>query len=426
MPHTIPDSYYLASRNVTLDATDPLRDEQTADVCVIGGGVTGCSAALHLAERGYRVTLLEAGEIAHGASGRSGGQILPGFGTEMPVIESALGLDDARRLWAMSCESVRLTRALITRHDIDCDLRQGYVHTAVKPRHVSAMQRHAEMMAARYDYHGEQWLDRDALRSHVRTDQYLGGLYDAEGGHLHPLNYTLGLARAAQRAGSVLHTQTPVLRVEPGVRPRVVTAQGSVRCEFVVVACNAYLDGLLPALSGRVMKVANYIIATEPLSESVASAILPSNPAVSDANFVLDYYRLSADRRLLYGGEVSYTGREPRKLDARMRDKMQTLFPVLHGVEIDYRWGGDVGITLNRAPDFGRVGDNILYAQGYSGHGMSLAGLAGQLLAEAVAGQAERFDAFAALDHRRFPGGERLRIPLLALATTFYRLRDKL
>ncbi|WP_110648347.1 NAD(P)/FAD-dependent oxidoreductase [Salinicola peritrichatus] len=426
MSPQVPNSYYLASRLVDFEPSPPLAGDHVADVCVIGGGVTGCSTALHLAEHGYRVVLLEALDLAHGASGRSGGQILPGFGTEMEVIEKAVGRQDAKRLWEMSRESVRLTEQLIQRHAIPCDLRWGYVHTAVKPRHVKAMRAHADYMAETFGYHGEQWLDREELQAHVRTEQYLGGLYDAEGGHLHPLNYTLGLARAAQMAGAFIHTQTPALRVEQGDKARVITPNGSVRCDFVVVACNAYLDNLIPALNGRVMKAANYIVATEPLDEEVANAILPSNPAVSDANFVLDYYRLSADRRLLYGGEVSYTGREPRGLDRRMRQKMQTLFPLLRGVRIDYRWGGDVGITLNRAPDFGRLGGNLYYAQGYSGHGMSLAGLAGRILAEAIGGQAERFDCFAAIDHRRFPGGERWRVPLLALATTFYRLRDRL
>ncbi|WP_110665623.1 NAD(P)/FAD-dependent oxidoreductase [Salinicola halophilus] len=425
MSVSLPRSYYHATRQLDLASTSALQGDETTDICIVGGGVTGCSAALHLAERGYRVVLLEAGEIGHGASGRSGGQILPGFGTEMPAIENAVGLDAARRLWAMSCEAVDLTERLIARHDIPCDLRHGYVHAAVKPRHAKAMQAHTERMAKIYGYTGERWLDRDALRDHVRTDAYLGGLFDAAGGHLHPLNYTLGLARAAERAGATLLARSPVTRVERGDVTRVMTASGCVRCNAVVVACNAYLNGLVPQLDGRIMRVSNYIIATEPLDAALASRILPSDPAVSDANFVLDYYRLSADRRLLYGGEVSYSGREPRALDRRMREKMSALFPALTGTRIDYRWGGDVGITLNRAPDFGRLGDTLYYAHGYSGHGMALAGLAGCLLAEAIDGEPARFDEMAAIPHRRFPGGERLRVPLLALATTFYRLRDR-
>ncbi|MHB0777008.1 NAD(P)/FAD-dependent oxidoreductase [Halomonas sp. WWR20] len=421
-----PSSYYNASVAVELAPSVPLTGEVRADVCVVGGGVTGCSAALHLAERGYRVVLLEAGEIGHGASGRSGGQILPGLGTDMPVIEKALGREMARRTWELSRESVRLTQALIERHAIPCDLAWGYLHVALKPRHVRAMRRHQAYMAEVYDYSGETWLDAPALREHVVTDAYLGGLFDREGGHLHPLNYTLGLARAAQQAGVVIHEHSPAIRIEQETPATVVTVHGRVKTDYVVIATNAYLEGLVREMSGRIMKVANYIIATEPLSDAQVAQVLPRNDAVSDANFVLDYYRLSADHRLLYGGEVSYSGREPRGLRARMEAKMARLFPALEGVRIDYRWGGDVAITRNRAPDFGWLGSNIVYAQGYSGHGMSLAGLAGQLMAESIAGQAERFDVFAAMRHQVFPGGERLRIPLLVLATQFYRLRDLL
>ncbi|WP_227367929.1 NAD(P)/FAD-dependent oxidoreductase [Halomonas sp. M20] len=421
-----PASYYNASVAVTLAPTPPLEGDIKADVCVIGGGVTGCSTALHLAERGYSVVLLEAGEIGYGASGRSGGQILPGLGTELEVVEKALGLERAREIWEMSRESVRLTEQLIKRHDIPCDLTWGYVNAAIKPRHVRELHAFQESMAQRYDYHSMTFLEGDALRERVVSDAYLAGLHDAEGGHLHPLNYTLGLARAAQQAGVAIHEHSAAITVECGQPARVTTAQGRVSAEFVVVAANAYLGGLLPELSGRIMRAANYIVTTEPLSDEQVAQVLPQNDALSDTNFVLDYYRLSADKRLIYGGEVSYDGREPRALEARMDAKIAGLFPVLKGTKIDYRWGGDVAITVNRAPDFGRLDRNVLYAQGYSGHGMSLAGLAGKLLSDAIAGQAERFDVFAAMPHRRFPGGRLLRQPLLVLATNFYKLRDRL
>ncbi|MFD2191250.1 NAD(P)/FAD-dependent oxidoreductase [Pistricoccus aurantiacus] len=422
-----PASYYNASIAVSLLPTPSLSGDSKADVCIIGGGVTGCSAALHLAERGYSVVLLEAGEIGYGASGRSGGQILPGLGTELDVVEKALGLERARDIWEMSRESVRLTEQLIQRHDIPCDLTWGYVNAAIKPRHVRELHAFQEAMARRYDYHSMTFLEGDTLRERVVSDAYLAGLYDAEGGHLHPLNYTLGLARAAQQAGVVIHEHSAAIHVERGQQPtRVITSRGRVTADFVVVAANAYLGGLLPELSGRIMRAANYIVATEPLSEDRAARVLPRNDALSDTNFVLDYYRLSGDRRLIYGGEVSYDGREPRALERRMDAKIARLFPVLEGTRIDYRWGGDVAITVNRAPDFGRLGHNVFYAQGYSGHGMSLAGLAGRLLSDAIAGQAERFDVFAAMPHRRFPGGRWLRQPLLVLATNFYKLRDRL
>jgi len=411
---------------VELGSCPPLAGEVRADVCVIGGGITGCSAALHLAERGYSVVLLEASEIGHGASGRSGGQILPGLGTDITTVEQALGRGAARDIWAMSREAVSLTAELIERHAIPCDLAWGYLHAAVKPRHVSELKAFRDRLARDYGYAALSWLEGDALRERVVTDAYLGALFESEAGHLHPLNYTLGLARAARAAGVALHAGSPALAIRRGSPHRVITAAGSVSADFVVLGTNAFQHGLVPELEGRVMRAANYMIATEPLSAERAARVLPRNDALSDANFVLDYYRLSADRRLLYGGEVSYTGREPRGLQERMDAKLARLFPVLAGVGIDYRWGGEVAITLNRAPDFGRIGQTLYYAQGYSGHGMALAGLAGKLMAEGVAGQSERFDAFAAVPHRRFPGGERLRTPLLALATAFYKLRDRL
>ncbi len=421
-----PNSWYRDSIAVDLGACPPLEGEVRADVCVVGGGITGCSAALELAERGYSVVLLEAGVIGYGASGRSGGQILPGLGTDMATVEKALGRERARDIWQLSREAVRLTAERVERHAIPCDLQWGYLHAAVKPRHVRELAEHRERMARDYDYHDLEMLEGDALRERVVTDAYPAALHESAAGHLHPLNYTLGLARAARDAGVVIHEQSAAVAIERGQPASVRTAAGRVTADFVVLGTNAYQAGLVPEMGGRVMRAANYMIATAPLSEVQAAQVLPHNDALSDANFVLDYYRLSGDRRLIYGGEVSYDGREPKGIQARMDAKIARLFPVLEGISIDYRWGGDVAITLNRAPDFGRLGGNIYYAQGYSGHGMALAGLAGRLMAEAIAGQAERFDAFAAMPHRRFPGGALLRTPLLVLATTFYKLRDRL
>lgn len=419
-------SWYQDSIAVELEPALPLEGDHRADVCVIGAGVTGCSAALHLAQRGYRVILLEALSVGHGASGRSGGQILPGLGTDMHTVEKALGLSAARDIWEMSREAVRLTARLVEHHQIPCEMSWGYLHAAVKPRHVVALRQSQERMARDFDYHGLEWREGDALREHVVTDAYPAALWEREAGHLHPLNYTLGLARAAQRAGAILHQFSPVVDIQHGKPANVVTARGRVTADHVVVATNAYGDRLVPAMSGRIMKAANYMIATAPMTEQQAAQVLPRNDALSDANFVLDYYRLSRDRRLIYGGEVSYDGRPPQGLEARTDAKIRRLFPVLKEIDIEYRWGGDVAITMNRAPDFGRLAPNVLYAQGYSGHGMALAGLAGQLLGETIAGQSERFDIFAAMPHRTFPGGRWLRTPLLVLATHFYKLRDRL
>ncbi|KAA0017266.1 FAD-binding oxidoreductase [Salinicola corii] len=419
-------SWYRDSIAVELEPALPLEGDHRADVCVIGAGVTGCSTALHLAQRGYRVILLEALDVGHGASGRSGGQILPGLGTDIGTVEKALGLSAARDIWEMSREAVRLTAHLVEHHRIPCDLSWGYLHAAVKPRHVVELRESQERMARDFDYHGLEWREGDALREHVVTDAYPAALWEREAGHLHPLNYTLGLARAAQRAGATLHQFSPVVDIQHGQQANVVTERGRVTADHVVIATNAYGDRLVPEMSGRIMKAANYMIATAPMTEQQAAQVLPRNDALSDANFVLDYYRLSRDRRLIYGGEVSYDGRPPQGLEARTDAKIRRLFPVLKEIDIEYRWGGDVAITMNRAPDFGRLAPNVFYAQGYSGHGMALAGLAGKLLAETIAGQSERFDLFSAMPHRTFPGGRWLRTPLLVLATHFYKLRDRL
>ncbi len=418
-------SYYADTRRITLADTRPLAGSSRADVAIVGGGITGCSAALHLAERGYKVTLLEAKRIGWGASGRSGGQILNGFGTDIDVMAKDLGQQGAKAAWEMSREAVRLTTQLIEKHAIDCDFARGAIDVAVKPRHVRSFEAHVRTMRDTYGYDQYQWLDRTALREHVRSDAYLCGLLDPNGGHLHPLNYTLGLAKAAQEAGATLHEGSQVVGLKRGRTPVLATAGGDVTADFVVLGGNAYINReMAPELRGRIMPIGNYIVATEPLSDAQVEQSLPQNDAVADANFVLDYYHLSGDRRMLYGGQVSYGYGAPRRLRQRMASKLGRLFPALGDVRIDYQWSGLVGITLNRAPHFGRIGTNIYFSQGYSGHGMAFSGLSGKLISEAVAGQAERFDLYTKIRHRRFPGGEALRTPLLVLATSFYRLRD--
>ncbi len=418
------DSWYEHSIRVELQPTPRLESEHRTDVCVIGGGVTGCSTALHLARRGYRVKLLEAKRIAWGASGRAGGHVLPGLGTGMDTVAKGLGKGDAQSIWDMSREAVQLVDDLVSEYSIPCDLRWGYVHTAIKPRHMKMYRDWVDQMASEYGYHDMELLDREAVRARVSTDYYIGGIHENGAGRLHPMNYTLGLARAAQSHGAELHEDSAVTRIESGDPARVHTEHGQVEADFVVLACNAYLDELDRSLRSKIMPVGNYVIATEPLDEHRVQQSLPTDEAVSDANFVLDYYHLSADRRLLYGGQVSYNGREPRNLRQRMEAKMTRIFPALAGVRVEYIWGGWVGITLNRSPHFGRVGGNVYFAHGYSGQGMAMGGMAGKLMAEAIGGQAERFDVFARMPHRDFPGGRHLRTPLLVLATNFYRLRD--
>ncbi|MDX1606941.1 MAG: FAD-binding oxidoreductase [Candidatus Competibacterales bacterium] len=418
-------SYYSASTQIP-PARPALQGSHDCEVAVIGGGLTGVSAALHLAERGYRTVLLEARRIGWGASGRNGGQVHHGYASGQAVLERQLGREAARQLWQLSQEAVALLRHRIERHRIDCDLRSGLMLAALKPRHRRELQHWRNHLARDCGYETTEWLEGKALREALASPRYCAALYDPGGAHLQPLDYVLGLARAATEAGAELYEQSPVTALDSGPRPRLRTRTGTLRCRHLLLCGNAYLDRLAPAIRRKIMPVGTYLITTEPLGEDRAHALIPSGAAVSDIRFVLDYFRLSADHRLLFGGGVSYSTLPPPGLAALMRTRMLRVFPQLADVRVEHCWGGYVAITLNRAPHFGRLADNVFFAHGFSGHGLALTGLAGQVLAEAVAGQAGRFDLFARIRHRDFPGGALLRTPLLMLAMTYYRLRDLL
>jgi gamma-glutamylputrescine oxidase len=420
-----PAASYYALDNAWATRT-PLRGEVTCDVAVLGGGIAGCSAALHLAKRGYKVALLEARRVGYGASGRSGGQTIFGLAVSQQKLEREVGRDDARRLFDLSIEALDLTQSLIWEYAIDCDYRPNHVHVAVKPRHVRELTQWAAELRADYRYSSIQLLNRDELQGHVHSDRYLGGLLDPRSGHLQPLKYTQGLARAAESQGVIIYENSEVLRYEDGGEVRVHTAEGSVRCAHLILCGNAYIGAVAPALSRRILGVGTYIIATEPLGEERARSLLPSNAAVADINWILDYFRRSRDHRLLFGGRVSYSSVQPPRLAESMRQRMVRVFPSLSDVKVANAWGGYLDITMSRAPDFGRLAPNVYYLQGFSGHGVALAGLAGELASEAIAGTAERFDVFARIPHRDFPGGRLLRRPSLMLAMLYYRLRDLL
>jgi gamma-glutamylputrescine oxidase len=397
-----------------------------ADVAVVGGGVAGCSAALHLAKRGFKVALLEAHFIGYGASGRSGGQTIFGLAASQKLLVEQVGRDDARRLFDLSIAALEQTQSLIRDYRIDCDYQPNHVHVATKPRHVRELEQWIHELHDDYDYRSARLLNRDQLQDHVRSERYLGGIIDSRSGHLHPLKYTQGLARAAELEGVRIFENTRVQRYEDGAEVVVHTAQGSVRCRHLVLCGNAYLGRVAPTLQRRILGVGTYMIATEPLDPARAAALLPSNAAIADVNWILDYFRRSADHRMLFGGRVSYSALEPRHLGESMRRRLVRVFPSLAQVKVAYTWGGFLDITMNRAPDFGRLAPNVFYLQGFSGHGMSLTGLAGRLVAEAISGTAERFDVFSRIPHRDFPGGPLLRRPSLVLAMLYYRLRDLL
>ena len=418
-------SYYAATAN-PWSVNAPLQGEITADVCVIGGGLSGCSTALHLAERGYKVALLEARRIAWGASGRNGGQFIFGFASSQEKLVSEVGFDVARRMFDLSIEALDLLEDRITRHAIVCDLEHGHIHAAVRARHVDELKAWQVELGERYDYRSLRWLGRDEMRSLFATDRYPGGLLDMRSGHLHPLNYTLGLAAAAKAAGVLLFEDSPAVKVEPGEPAVVETANGRVRARYVVLCCNAYLDELVPKLRARIMPVSTYIVATEPLGAERGQALIRKNYALADVNWVLDYYRRSADYRLLFGGRVSYSGLDPLNTANATRARMLKVFPQLADTKVEYAWGGYVDISMSRAPDFGRYHPNIYYLQGFSGHGLAMSGIAGKIAAEAIAGDAGRFDVFARIKHSRFPGGALLRKPAAALALFYYRMLDLL
>jgi gamma-glutamylputrescine oxidase len=417
-------SYYAIE-----DASSPrhtLAGQITADVAVLGGGIAGCSTALHLAQRGYRVVVLEARTVGYGASGRSGGQTIFGLAVGQQRLEREVGRDDAHRLFTLSIEALDLTQTLIREHCIACDYRANHVHAAVKPRHVEELTQWQRELHDEYGYESVTLLNREELQGHVRSPRYLAGLLDTRSGHLQPLKYTQGLARAAENSGAVIYENSEVLRYEDGPEVRVHTAGGTVRCAHLVLCGNAYIGDVAPSLSRRILGVGTYIIATEPLGEERVRNLLPSGAAVADINWILDYFRTSADHRVLFGGRVSYSAVQPTHLPESMRQRMVRVFPSLEDAKVARAWGGYLDITMSRAPDFGRLAPNVYYLQGFSGHGISLAGLAGKVAAEAIAGTAERFDVFARIPHRDFPGGRWFRRPSLMFAMLYYRLRDLL
>ncbi len=421
------DSYYSVSAQPA-PVRGALEGVVDADVCVIGGGIAGCSAALHLAQQGLSVVLLEEHRIGWGASGRSGGQAIFSVASGQAKLERLIGADDARAVWDVSVEGLALARSLIDRYHIDCDFSSGYLLTAVKQRHERELQTEVQELHERYGYGSVRYLPAAEVRAVVATERYCGALYDSNSGHLHALNYTLGIARAAESLGVRIFegTRASGFTASGTAQVRVHSTRGEVRARFLVLCGNVYLGATAPALAAKIMAVATYIVATEPLGEQRARTLLRDNVAVCDMNWVLDYFRRSADHRLLFGGRVNYSGLRSFDAPGATRARMLRVFPQLQDVRIEYAWGGDVDITLNRAPHFGRLAPNVFFLQGFSGHGIVLTGIAGKLVADAVSGTAARFDVFARIPHANFPGGAALRRPALVLAMLWYRLRDLL
>ncbi|MFO2462765.1 FAD-binding oxidoreductase [Pseudomonas sp. 15FMM2] len=421
-------SYYLASANA-MPQRPALHADLSADVCVVGGGFTGVNTAIELAQRGLSVILLEARRIGWGASGRNGGQLIRGIGHDVSGFTRYVGEEGVRYLQRAGIESVALVGERIGEHAIDCDLRWGFCELANTPAQFAAFSGELESLAALGYAQETRLVAPQDMAQVVGSGMYAGGLVDMGSGHLHPLNLVLGEAHVAELLGVRIFESSPVLELVHGDTVQVRCAFGSVRAASLVLACNAHLEELEPRLSGKVLPAGSYIIATEPLSAEMANQLIPQNLALCDQKVGLDYYRLSADRRLLFGGACHYSGRDPQDIAAYMRPKMLKVFPQLANTAIEFQWGGKIGITANRFPQVGRLSQhpNVFYAQGYSGHGLNVTHWCARLLAEGIyAGHSQGLDIFSQVPHMTFPGGKALRSPLLALGMLWYRLREML
>jgi gamma-glutamylputrescine oxidase len=417
-------SYYAASANPSPERP-PLQGSVEADVCIVGAGYTGLSSGIALAEAGYKVVVVEQARVGWGASGRNGGQIVHSFSRDIDVIEASYGRKVAEPLGAMLFEGARVLRERVSKYNISCDLKDGGIYAAETPRKVDQLREHKALW--------EKWGHRDLslvedpaeIRKLVDSDRYAGLLVDRTGGHFHPLNLALGEAAALESLGGVIYEQSAVTKIERGAKPVVRTAQGEVRARFVIVACNAYIGDLEPELAAKTMPCGTQVIATEPLG-ALADSLIPSDYCVEDNNFLLDYYRLSGDKRLIYGGGVIYGARDPAHVESIIVPKMLKTFPQLRGAKVDFGWTGNFSLTLSRLPQVGQLTDNIYYSQGCSGHGVTFTHLIGVLLGEAIRGNAERMGAFSKLPHYPFPGGRALRVPFTAAGALWYSLRDRL
>ncbi|MBY7984074.1 FAD-binding oxidoreductase [Vibrio fluvialis] len=417
-------SYYAATANYHRDFP-VLEGDMECDICIVGAGFSGLSSALHLAQKGFKVVVLESAKVGFGATGRNGGQIVNSYSRDVEVIEKRYSPDVAQSLCNMIFEGGDIIRGLIKDHNIDCDYRQGGLFTSVNKKQQAGLAAHKHHWE-RYGNHDLTLLDKQELQTMVGTDAYEGGLLDMRGGHIHPLKLALGEAEVILSLGGQIFEQSAVTRIEKGTNPIAHTANGSVKAKYLVLAGNAYLGGLAPNISNKAIPCGTQIVTTEVLSDELASELLPQRYCVEDCNYLLDYFRLTADNRMLFGGGVVYGARDPNDIEKLIRPKMETVFPQLKGKKIDFAWTGNFLLTYSRMPQFGAFADNIYYLQGYSGHGVTCTHLAGKLLAEALTGHAERFDAFASLKHYAFPGGRHFQVPFTALGAAYYNLRDKL
>jgi gamma-glutamylputrescine oxidase len=418
-------SYYAASANAAPERAELTGDHQI-DVCIVGAGYTGLSTGLYLAEKGYKVAIIEGARVGWGASGRNGGQIVNGLNASLQTIKKRYGQDTATFVAGLVQEGGEIIRERISTYDIKCDLKEKNIFTGLTSAHMGELEERMKLWAS-YGLKNQEMLDKNQLREHVNSDLYAGGLIDHSGGHMHPLNLALGEAAAFEQNGGIIYEMSPVIDVDQAAaQPVVRTAKGTMTCKTLVLCGNAYLGHVVPTLTSRVMPVSTQVMATEPLGEARARELIPTDACVEDIRYILDYYRLSGDNRMLFGGGTVYGGADPSDIKAKLQRNMDKVFPQLKGVKIDYAWSGNFALSFSRVPQMGRIGGNTYFAHGYSGHGVTGSHTFGRILAEAIHGDLTRFDVFAKVPWYPFPGGRMLRIPYSVMGSWWYGVRDKI
>jgi len=419
------ESYYAASANPAPERP-ALEGDLETDICIVGAGYSGLSTGLHLAEKGYKVAIIEGARVGWGASGRNGGQIVNGLNASLQTIKRRYGQDTATFVAGLVQEGGEIIRERVRTYNIQCDLKEKNIFTGLTAAHMRELEERKALWES-YGIHNQELLDKEQLRDHVNSDLYVGGLIDHSGGHMHPLNLALGEAAAFEQNGGTIYEMSPVTDVDhSAARPVVRTNKGTMTCKTLVLCGNAYLGHVVPTLAPRVMPVSTQVMATEPLGEVLAQELLPSDACVEDIRYILDYYRLSGDKRMLFGGGTVYGGADPRDIEAKLRRNMDKVFPQLKDVKIDYAWSGNFALSFSRVPQMGRIGDNTYFAHGYSGHGVTGSHTFGRILSEAIDGDLTRFDVFADVPWYPFPGGRMLRVPYSVVGSWWYGLRDRL
>lgn len=418
-------SYYAASANPA-PARPALVGAHDIDVCIIGAGYSGLSTGLHLVEKGYKVAIIEGARVGWGASGRNGGQIVNGLNASLQTIKKRYGQDTATFVAGLVQEGGEIIRDRVKTYDIKCDLKNNNIFAGLTKAHMKELEERKALWES-YGIKNQEMLDKSQLRAHVNSDIYEGGLIDHSGGHMHPLNLALGEAAAFEKLGGVIYEMSPAIDVDTeAARPVVRTAKGQMTCKTLVLCGNAYLGHVVPTLTWRVMPVSTQVMATEPLGDDLAHSLIPQDACVEDIRYILDYYRLSADKRMLFGGGTVYGGSDPRDIEAKLRGNMSKVFPQLKGAKIDYAWSGNFALSFSRVPQMGRIGANTYFAHGYSGHGVTGSHTFGRILSEAINGDLTRFDVFKNVPWYPFPGGRMFRVPYSMVGSWWYALRDKL